>query len=57
MYGFMRAGNLNGDSYAYNITGSLAKANFNANKITGKCYIIHSNKLFVADETNKLEKI
>jgi hypothetical protein len=57
MYGSMRAGSLHGENYVYNITGSLARAVFEGNKITGKCHIIHSNKLFVADETNKLEKI
>lgn len=35
----------------------MAKGHFEQNKIVGKCYIIHSNKLFVANQINELHKV
>ena len=53
----MRNGNLEGENYVYNINGTLAKGLFEQNKIVGKCYIIHSNKLFIANQNNQLHKV
>lgn len=53
----MKGGKLDSNNYIYNISGTLAKGEFSCNKIIGKCFIIHSNKLFIANQLQKIDKI
>lgn len=53
----MKNGQLDGDNYIYNGYGTLAKAEFHSNKAVGKCYIVHSNKLFITNQTNEMNMI
>jgi len=46
-YGNMKDGNLEGENYIYNISGTIGKGTFFKNKLVGKCYLVHSNNSFI----------